>query len=225
MDDFLTEFVMTMFDDVSTRAIQVYPNVQIKYKNESVLMKTLGVILFFNPQFMDYITTIGTTIYYPTREFVRDAPISSTIDLLHELVHVRDAQNENKILFGLLYLLPQLLVLLGLPLLFIFGWKIALFSLIFLAPLPAYFRMKDEKKAYTISMYVVNKLNQHGYSINLDVQKQFFVSQFKGSSYYFMWPFKSIDIYFDKVANQLKAGQRPEYEAALFNITDKILGY
>lgn len=213
---------MTLFDDVVARAKIQFPSVQIKYKNESTFMKILGKILFFNPQFMDqYITTLGNTIYFPNRDYANSDPVDAATVLLHELVHVYDSQKRS--LFPFLYMLPQLLSLIFFPLFFIFGFKIALFSLLFLLPLPAYFRMFAERKAYTIELYAYNKLNSQGYEINFDGLPTLIVSQFKTSSYYFMWPFNSIDSYFSNVLTQIKNGNQPYYEAELYSIIDKIL--
>lgn len=215
---------MTLFDNTIKKAQEYFPDIQIKFKNESTLMKIIGTILFFNPSFMTkYITTLGSTVYFQNRDFVNNSPDSATIVFLHELVHINDAKKENKILFSFLYLIPQIFVLLSIPLLFLFGWKIALFSLLFLAPLPAYFRMKDERKAYTISLYVMGKLNKNGYNINIDKEKDFFISQFKGGGYYFMWPFKSIDVYFNDVVDKIKSENRPTNDNDIYDMLDKIL--
>lgn len=213
---------MSLFDDVVSKAKVVYPDISIKYKNESLFMKILGILLFFNPSFKNiYITTIGKTIYFPSSDFIANSPTSSAITLLHELVHIADNKN---IFYSILYLFPQLLSLLFIPLLFIVGWKFALIALIFLLPLPAYFRMKDEKSAYTMSLYACNSLNKIGYNINLQEQVDFYISQFKGFGYYVMWPFGSIDAYFNTAAKQIASGQRPSICASnLYDITDKIL--
>mgnify|MGYP007046843866 CR=1 FL=1 len=82
----------------------------VKYKDTSFLMKLLSLILFFNKDFMkSFTTTIGTTIYYPSEEFVKNSPITSLITLLHELVHIID-YNKNKLLFTLLYLFPAFIL-------------------------------------------------------------------------------------------------------------------
>ena len=69
---------------------QIYfPRLEIKYKNESIFMKILGMLLFFNPAFMtSYTTTIGSTIYFPDQRFIVSRETSSSIILLHELVHI-----------------------------------------------------------------------------------------------------------------------------------------
>src|SRR4030043_385107 len=97
-----------------------FPNLKIKYKDESLLMKILGKLMFFNKGFMtSYTTTIGSTIYFPNSNFVKARPISSSVILLHELVHLYDNSKFTAPLFSFLYLFPQILVLLFFPLLFI----------------------------------------------------------------------------------------------------------
>ena len=59
---------MSFFDEFA-KNLAAY-DFKIKYKNESLFMKVIGFLLFFNKTFMtNYITTIGSTIYYPSREW------------------------------------------------------------------------------------------------------------------------------------------------------------
>lgn len=210
---------------VLDKVAQYFPKAKIGFKDQSTFMKIIGALLFFNPGFMtQFITTIGDTIYYPSATYVNSHPVSSFVVLLHELVHVYDEKKYSKILFMLSYLLPQLLVLLFLPLLFLVGWKFALISLVFLAPFPAYFRMHFEKRAYIASLYVMQKLNMShpDYKIDIDDRSNFFTQQFKNASYYFMWPFSNINSDFTKAVDAIKSGNRP-YEDKLFDILDEIV--
>jgi hypothetical protein len=217
---------MTIFDDTLANAQKLIPNLQVKYKDQSTFMKILGVLMFFTPGFMtDYITSIGSTLYYPSEAYIQNDPIDNTVVLLHEIIHIEDEKNDNSILFGFLYLLPQLLTLLFIPLLFIVGWKFALIAFVFALPLPAYFRMQDEKKAYTIALYTMYKLNAK-LNIKIDISQwaTFYALQFKNSAYYFMWPFSGMLTYFTNVAEQIQAGQKPEYDISVYNLVDQILG-
>ena len=100
-------------------AQQYFPNLKIKYKDESLFMKILGSLLFFNKSFMaTYTTTIGSTIYFPSKKFVEERYYSSILILLHELVHVQDGIKFNPIIFAMLYLSPQIFGLLSVPLFF-----------------------------------------------------------------------------------------------------------
>lgn len=216
---------MNIFNDTVCKIQTFFPKVQVKYKDESLFMKILGIILFFNPSFSKhFITTIGNTIYFPSRAGVEASQISYSAVLLHEMTHVYDSQKQNKILFSLLYLMPQLLSLLTLPLCLIFGWS-GILALIFILPFPAYWRMKSEMKGYTISLYVNYKYHQKGlYNDDLEKSKNFFAREFKSASYYFVWPFSSIDIHFDQALKEIEAGNKPFYEKELYDIVDQVIG-
>jgi hypothetical protein len=200
-----------------------FPDVQIDYKDQSTFMQVLGKILFFTPSFMtNYTTTIGDTIYYPSSSFVNNHVASTFVILLHEIVHVSDEKTISKTLFSVAYLFPQLLVLLAIPFAFVIGWWALLF-LLFGTPLPAYFRMLLERRAYMASIYVMKKLNDKcNYNINLDDQMNYFLAQFKNSSYYWMWPIKNIDTEFANALTEIKNNNRP-YNDKVFDILDEII--
>jgi hypothetical protein len=208
------------FNTILANIQKVYPDVNVKFKDQSTFMQILGKILFFNPAFMtDFITTVGTTIYYPSQNWIDTNPATSSVLILHETVHIYDQNNSNRVIFSLLYLLPQLLFLLFIPLLFIVNWKFVLIPLVFLAPIPSYFRMYYERRAYTISMYASQKL---GYTQSLPSS---YVTDFTSSEYYFMWPFStSLTTYFTNAQNQIINNQRPSNpEPAVYDMIDKIL--
>jgi hypothetical protein len=196
----------------------------VKYKDTSFLMKLLSLILFFNKDFMkSFTTTIGTTIYYPSEEFVKNSPITSLITLLHELVHIID-YNKNKLLFTLLYLFPQILAIFALPLFFI-SWKFSAFFLLFLLPLPAYFRMKYERKAYAVSLYVIKQLSlKKNFKVELEKQKDNYISYFKKSDYYYMWIFKTIDSDFNEYLLKIENNERP-FKDEIFDLIDKYIDF
>jgi hypothetical protein len=174
------------FDDVYLKSLKYFPNVKIKFKNESMFMKALSILLFFNKDFDKYITTIGETIYFPSKEQLYKNQDSSIQVYLHELVHVNDYYNDK--LFKIKYLLPQILFIPFLLTLLI-SWKISLLGLLFLLPLPAYFRAQYELKAYVAQLYVKSKMNK-----NIDYYNEAnkIYSHFDSSDYYYMYPFKSI---------------------------------
>lgn len=215
-----------MFKQIVMDTVTKYfPQVKIGYKDQSTLTKLLGILLFFTPAFMvSETTTIGNTIYYPNVNYVNVHPATSFIILMHELIHVQDAQKITKPFFSLLYLLPQLLFLPILLLLLLISWKIAIpIALLFLLPLPAYFRMKFEKRAYMASLYTMNKLNiKSNYNININDQKNLFVQQFKNATYYFAWPFNEISGEFDMATQKILNGERP-YDDPVFDILDEII--
>jgi len=170
------------------------PTLNIKYKNNSLFMKILGFILFFNKDFMSkYTTTIGSTIYFPSKEFVEKNPIAKIITVSHEARHIVDSKRYG-VLFSILYLMPQLLALLLIPLLFV-NVYLALFCLLFLLPLPAYFRMRFEILGYTMSLFVINELLKEN-NVPLEKRKELLYNkvnncneEFTSSKYYYMWPF------------------------------------
>jgi hypothetical protein len=216
---------MKLSDTVECAKIY-FPNLKVKYKDESWFMKLLGYILFFNKSFMtDYTTTIGSTIYFPSRAKVEAKQLSSIIVLLHELVHIYDSQKLTRLLFSFLYLIPQILAPISL-LLWLISWKIALISfIVLLLPIPAYFRMYFEKRAYAVSLYVLKTLGAKcNFPPMLSTNRDYFIKQFKSSAYYYMWLFKDIDLYFNDITNKISNGQRP-YEDEIFNILDDLIDH
>jgi len=211
-------------DQLVQSAQKYFPNLRVKYKTDSWLMKLVGKVLFFNKDFMtNYITTIGSTVYYPSQDFVQSHSNSSIIILLHELVHIKDARHLTRPLFSCLYLFPQILVLLFFPALLI-SWKLALLFLLLGAPLPAYFRMVFEKRAYLTSLYAIKSLSGRlDFFPMLKTQESFFIDQFTSSAYYYMWPFYGgLKKDFDQAIDKINTGQRP-FEDDVFNILDELI--
>lgn len=170
--------------------------VNISYKNESSFMKILSYILFFNKGFLtDYTTTIGHTIYFSSREHVEADPMGAMCIAAHEYRHIRDSGRMGSILYALAYLFPQILALLAAPAAFLVGWW-ALLLLLFLAPLPAFWRARIELAGYTMTLFI-NHL--YGREIGMDSERlhtklynyadYMDEVEFRGGRYYFMWPF------------------------------------
>ena len=166
----------------------------IKYKDKSLFMKLLGLLLFFNKGFMTkYITTIGSTIYFPNKEFVTSKDQASISILAHELVHIQQAKAYGTVLFSLLYLFPQCLAIFSLLAPFSLWF---LLCLVFLAPLPAPWRANFELGGYTMSLYMLNvqlKFFQNPpekiYEFLNTEADRMSRTYFMGPSYWFMWPF------------------------------------
>lgn len=172
-------------------------NFAIKYKDQSLFMKFIGMLLFFNKAFMtSYITTIGKTIYFPNKDFVLKNDNGACQVLAHELVHIKQAERWSTILFSLMYLFPQCLVVFALfvP---ISNWF--LLFLLCLLPLPAPFRMAFEVGGYTMSLFWINfnlkeikKLDPSYIHCQLEkTAKNIEKNYFKSSAYWFMWPFST----------------------------------
>jgi hypothetical protein len=180
--------------DIFISSTKKFYDFSIKYKNQSLLMRVIGFLLFFNKDFMTkYITTIGNTIYFPSEEFVITKEQTSINILAHELVHVQQAKHYSKIIFSILYLFPQCLVVLSL-LAPISLWF--LFFLLFLLPFPAPWRTKFELEGYTMSLFVLN-LNLQLRNVDSEKINEFLLEEaknidtkyFRESAYLFMWPF------------------------------------
>ena len=165
-------------DNLINNAKIYFPNLKVKYKEHSLFMKLLGYILFFNKRFMiSYTTTIGNTIYFPSKKYIKTRPNSSITIFLHELVHIYDSKRFNKFIYSFLYLFPISLLLFSLPL-FFFSWEIALIlTIISLTPLPSYFRMYFERRAYMVSLYAIQKFSKiKNFTPNLDKSKDSLIS-------------------------------------------------
>lgn len=213
-----------VLDNLVKAAQRYFPDVQMKYKNESLLMKIIGKLLFFNPVFMTgYTTTLGSTIYFPSEAFLKYKPVTGAVIFMHELMHVKDAKQISKPLFTFLYASPQILVLFCLALFFC-SWKLALLlTLLCLAPIPSYFRMHFEKRAYITSLYVINGLSKRfNFNPDLENNKNFYINQFKGPYYYYMWPFSNLEKDFSEAIIKIQAGQRP-FEDSMFDILDDLI--
>ncbi len=134
--------------------LSTFPQAQIKTKNQSWLMRLIGV--FSNEFYEDVTTVLGTTIYFPANSELH--PLVALRIAMHEYVHMVDRKNEKKYMFELKYLFPQILAALSILGIFAF-WNIwfltFLFFLLFLVPgIPANYRTRMEANAYTLSLYV-----------------------------------------------------------------------
>ena len=217
-----------MFDKLVETSKKYFPELKVLYKDESVLMKVLKYLIFFNPKFStSFTTTFGNTIYFPSRAYVASRDLSCSVVFLHELIHIYDSESHGffqKLLFNISYVFPQILALLVIPLLFLVPWYFALIPLVFLAPLPAYWRMKSERKAYFISMYVMRQMEiKTGVKYHIEDNKRYFTNQFRGPNYYFMWIFPGISKQFDAAWDKISNNQRPFEDEKLFNMIDEII--
>jgi hypothetical protein len=215
------------FQELVTASQKYFPSLQVRYKDRSNFMKFLGTVMFFNKKFMSsYTINIGNIIYLPNCHFTKSHPVSGSVSFLHELIHLYDQKRLGNIGFRLSYLFPQILSLLSL-LLFLVSWKIALpIFLLFLLPIPAYFRMKYEKRAYLSSLYVIQKLSKSKvhFTAHLDIHSRYFIKSFIDSTYYFMWPFKKyLRQEFKRAIELIEAGQRP-YQDPVFDMIDDLIG-
>jgi len=168
-----------------------YRDISVEVKEESKLMKIIAKILFFNPKFMtDYITTIGSTVYFPREDISNDVTVWEVLP--HEMIHADDSRRLGP-LFGFLYLFPQILAILSLLAFGALGGNLNwLYWLLFLpcvAPIPAYWRMKYEMRAYGMTMAIKYWMNCEG-TENKMKPPSYIVKQFLGQWYYWMFPFR-----------------------------------
>jgi hypothetical protein len=170
------------YDNVTALGRKLY-GVKIAFKNESKLMRLLSFLLFFNKDFMTrYITVIGKTVYFPSRNWLGKNRDAAAQALCHEFVHISDEQNVGSLVFRLSYLFPQCMAVFALAGFFV-GPQALLF-LLFLLPLPAPFRTFWELRGYAMTDAVLySKYRQFS-------STDFLVRQFTTSKYYYMWPFK-----------------------------------
>ena len=199
-----------------TQAAQIhFPNLKIVYDNRNTLVKFIENIFNFN----------SYTIYLPPINYIKIHPISQSVSFMHDLMHVYDSNRLNKLIFNFLYLFPQLLSVLCLPLLFFFSWKLILPAIIILlAPIPSYFRAHLEMRAYISSLYVLNILGRRlRFNPHILDQKNIFVEQFSNVNYYFMFPFKKkINKKFEEAMGKIMSGGRP-FEDPIFDILDDLI--
>lgn len=173
---------MSAYENVVKLGQEKY-GLQIGFKDESRLMKVLGWLLFFNPKFMTtYTTTIGDTVYFPSKSWLINKQETAAVVLAHELVHIADSREAGSVIFSYCYLTPQVFSLLSLIALCGNVWW--LLCLLFLAPLPAPMRTYFELRGYALTDAARYKLTGNFADIN------FITSQFTTGAYFFMWPFK-----------------------------------
>lgn len=101
-----------LFDKVAASIQADHPSFEVRYKDESLLMRLLGVLVFpFNESFStDYTTTLGAKTYLPSRVEVAKDYAGYAGTLAHEGVHVFD-DAKHPIWFKFSYALNQIAVL------------------------------------------------------------------------------------------------------------------
>lgn len=90
------------------------PDFQVKFKDESWVQRVIGVVIYpINPKYMtSFLTTFGSTVYFPSRDHFLADPETTLIALSHEFVHISDSKKDP--LFRLKYVFPQAFALLPL---------------------------------------------------------------------------------------------------------------
>ncbi len=156
----------------------------VRDKGESNLMKFIGFLLFFNPSFMtNYTTTIGSTVYFPDGYTVRQ-PEDAARTMGHEGYHLEQIKKHGRVKFSLQYLFPQVLAAFALLALLAFVWLPMLWCLcflVFLAPLPAPWRVKYEREAYLVTAVLDAA---RGWDITSDWYEKYQVNHYTAWGYY-----------------------------------------
>ncbi len=175
---------MTSFEQLTQEMLQLTP-FRIRYKNESWEMQLLGAFSYpFCPTFLtNYTTVIGSTIYFPSREYMRQHSDRAAQLLAHEMVHLLDAEGVSEAVFLSSYMFPQILFLgiFSFPWL---GWWALLF-LLFLLPIPAPFRFYFESRAFAMDVLTADP-SEREHVLN------WAVAQFSDWGYYKMFPFEKL---------------------------------
>ena len=208
------------YNELVAKAQTYFPSLQIQYKDQSTLMKVLGKLMFFNPDFMtSYVTTIGNTVYIPNEDYAKQKPESFADVFIHECTHMYDEKRFG-LWYSLAYIFPQILAPFMLFLLFVLSWKIVLpLVLLMLVPWPAPWRAFFEKRAYFVQMYAGYKL----WGVDPVANGRVYLQWFKNGDYYWMWIFEQASS-FDQEAANIKAGNPAcASEPALFQqVNDKV---
>ena len=189
-----------------------FPNFELVDKRDSLLMKVLSKVLFFNKTFMSrYITVIGNKVYVPSLPYKEDDPLGACVILAHEWVHMKDAKRWG-LLFKFRYLFPQIFAFLA-PLGLV--WPPAWLFALFLLPLPAPGRAELEFRAYTVSMAVVWWLTSQEPSWG------FYKRQFNSSAYYWMYPYSAVvEVTLKEEFERIRSMDLRPHERQIFDIVN-----
>jgi len=175
---------------------KISPNFNIKSKSEKSGLYAIvsPFIKLFNKEVdTRYITVLFGTMWVPDDFF--DSTDNSMLQILaHETRHEYDRKIYGSVLFSLIYLFPQVLVLLSvLSVLSIWlgpAWLLWLLALLFLAPLPAPGRAYLERNGYRIN-YLIERWGNGSNEEDMKAISEWYANHFTGSSYYFMFPFRN----------------------------------
>lgn len=195
------------------------PKFKIRYKRGNAWQRFLGTLLFFirgNAYMEEFTTTLGSTVWFPSEEFVEADRWKAFKILAHEYLHLMDRQSR-PVFFEFLYAMPQLLSILSVLALmaFFFGawWLMALLALVFLAPIPALGRMGLEQRGYAMGLAI--NIWRHG-TIRQE-KRDYLHDVFEGSAYYWMWPYKKdIDEWIDKTERLVRNVDKIKPDATIF---------
>jgi hypothetical protein len=146
------------YKEIVSLATQMFPKFKIKYKDQDLWMKTLGILTKpFCPEFMtNYVTTWGYTVYFPSEKFITDNYTMAWKILCHELVHLTDYKND-PVGSTFSYICPQVYAVFAFGAVFSFLFppaSIFLLALLALGPWPSHGRAFIEMRAYKMTMAI-----------------------------------------------------------------------
>jgi hypothetical protein len=187
-----------LFDELISVIRRRIPNFKIKYKNRSIWQKIIGKLCFFNRKYMiDYTSTYGSTVWYPSKEFVEKSYKRAFKILAHEYVHLLD-NKKHPIVFKMLYATPQIFALLSLfsiLALFFSNWFLLfLVALLFALPIPSIGRAQIEIRGYAMNIAI----NMWRYGSVTAETINSIADEFAGWSYYRMWDRKDVMKWIDE---------------------------
>jgi len=211
------EWIQLYVDEVGAKYAK---KIEVRPKSESKLLKVLRPVLeLFNKNFWGgFITTIGSTIWYPDGWLEKGTMKSRLETIAHETIHVRQAKKWTFPLFAFLYLFPQSLAVFSLLSFLAIGfglnWLWCLLFLLCFVPFPAPFRYIFELEAYRVRLIFY----KHAWTASpatTQLAKDGIIKNLSKSNYYFTWPFpKMIQKNLDK-PNKLNKEQYTEIIAFL----------
>jgi len=214
MKTHITEYDMKLADIMSAIEYE-FPDFKIIEKKDSRLMRILAKVLFFNKNFMTrYITVIGSTVYVPSKQRMKENPYAALELLCHEWVHMKDNKAMGA-LFKLLYLTPQIFSLVALASLWT-GNLLWLLCLIFLLPMPSAARAELEMRGYTVSMAV------RWWVLEQEPDYERISKYFTSSAYYWMYPIKEAVI--EDLEENFERIKRMELRPHERQILDALIG-
>lgn len=164
------------------------PGFTVRFKDESFWQRVIGLLLFFNKAYMtSFTTTLGRTVYFPSRAHYEAVPLRTLTTLAHEYVHAWD-HNKHGFWFSLSYLLPQLFAA---PLLAVgavglvfssWFWASVVAGLLCLLPWPSPWRAKWESRGYTMNLAI----SKWSVGVITAEQRESVAENFYGPDYYYM---------------------------------------
>lgn len=194
-DTVIYEFSRRFLNKVTRKFV---PDAEIKTKKEATdfrfhVARFVAVKILRIKEFDRMYQAIGKTIYVPDSFYENVDMLHGLKSVAHETVHLHDRATMG-VRFSLAYLFPQILSILFLLLSLVFwnAWFL-IPTVIFLLPLPAYWRARLEFRAYLVDLIWAQYVwDQHQMKENEEWAKEKFQERMSTGTYYFALPFKKV---------------------------------